>query len=61
MPKQKIAKSGNTTIDLVYWDDPNKLVDRLRLLMAEKQAANEAQTNEIFSIVSELREAGYIL
>ena len=61
LPKQKIAKSSNTTIDLVYWDDPNELVDRLRLLMAEKQAGNEAHTNEIFSIISELREAGYIL
>ena len=61
LPRQKIAKSGNTIIDLVYWDDPNGLIDRLRLLMAEKQAGNEAHTNEIFSIVSELREVGYIL
>ena len=61
LPKQKIAKSRNTTIDLVYWDNPNELVDRLRLLMAEKQSGNETHTNEIFSIISELGEASYIL
>ena len=60
LPKYKIAKPSST-IDLVYWDDPNELVDRLRLLVAEQQAGNEIHTNEILSITEELREAGHIL
>ena len=45
---------------LTYWDDPNELVDRLRLLIASQQAGNTSHTNEIISILEELREAGYI-
>ncbi len=47
-------------MDYVYWDDPNELVDRLRLLMAEQAAGNMSHTNEIHAIIEELREAGYI-
>ena len=59
VPKYKIA-SYNTVKDYVYWDDPNELVDRLRLLVSEQSAGNNNHTNEISSIVEELRE-GYIL
>ena len=59
LPKYKVA--NNRSIDLVYWDDPNELVERLELLMAELRAGNSAHTNEIHSIIEELREAGYIL
>jgi hypothetical protein len=46
--------------NLVYWDDPNELVDRLRLLLASKSAGNTGVSNEIISIFEELREAGFI-
>jgi len=50
-----------TTIDYVHWDDPNKLVDHLRLLDASHQAGNNAHDNEILSIIEELREASLII
>jgi hypothetical protein len=43
-----------------YWDDPNELVERLRLLVASQQAGNTSVNNEIISIVEELKEAGVI-
>jgi hypothetical protein len=48
-------------IDYVHWDDPNELVDRLRLLDASHRAGNDAHGNEMLSIVEELREAGLII
>lgn len=59
LPKYKIAKP-NMKIDYVYWDDPNELVDRLRLLIAERSAGNTNHENEIHSIIEELGERGYI-
>lgn len=59
LPKYKKARI-NTRMDYVYWDDPNELVDRLRLLVAERDAGNNSHDNEIRSIIEELREAGYI-
>jgi len=47
-------------MDYVYWDDPNKLVDRLQLLAASYQAGNKSHTNKIMSILEELREADLI-
>jgi hypothetical protein len=44
-----------------YWDDPNELVDRLRLLIASRDAGHSGHENEILSIIEELREAGYII
>jgi len=46
------------THNLVYWNDPNELVDRLRLLLASQSAGNTGVSNEILSIFEELREAG---
>lgn len=46
--------------DLVYWDDPNELVDRLKILIASKDAGNTNHDNEIISIIEELKEAGII-
>jgi len=46
--------------NLVYWDNPNELVERLRLLLASKAAGNTGVSNEIISIFDELREAGLI-
>ena len=48
-------------IDYVRWNDPNELVDRLRLLESSLQAGNNAHDNEILSIIEELREAGIII
>lgn len=59
MPKFKVARK-NTTLDYVYWDDPNELVDRLRLLLASQAAGNSSHSNEIISIIEELREAEII-
>ena len=40
----------------MYWNDVNELVDRLKLLVAEKSAGNNSHDNEIMSIIEELRE-----
>lgn len=39
-----------------YYDDPNELCDRLRLLVSSKAAGNSNHDQEINSIVEELRE-----
>lgn len=52
---------NDNKIDYVHWNDPNELVDRLRLLEASRQAGNNAHDNEILSIIEELREAGLII
>jgi len=44
----------------VYWDNVNELVEILQLLMASRAAANNNHTNEILSIIEELREAKII-
>lgn len=48
-------------IEYVHWDDPNELVNRLRLLDASHRAGNSAHDNEMLSIIEELREAGVIV
>lgn len=59
-----IGKGLMTTIseksNYIYWDDPNELVDRLKLLIASKQAGHTNQNNEIISIIEELKEADII-
>lgn len=47
-------------IDYVHWDDPNELVERLRLLIASEEAGHTGHTNEINSIIEELREANIV-
>lgn len=47
-------------VDYVHWDDPNELVDRLRLLLSSQSAGNTSHINEINSIVEELKEAHII-
>nr|CAH7768878.1 unnamed protein product [Callosobruchus chinensis] len=47
--------------DYIYWDDPNELVDRLRLLLSSQVAGHTGHTNEIISLIEELREANIIL
>jgi len=43
-----------------YWDDPNELIERLRLLLAYESVGNTNHKNEIISIIEELREANII-
>ncbi|KYN21963.1 hypothetical protein ALC57_05654 [Trachymyrmex cornetzi] len=69
-PKKPNKKSGkglpramtlnDNAIDYVHWDNPNELVDRLRLLDASHRAGNNAH-DEMLSIIEELREAGFII
>jgi len=44
--------------NLVYWNDPNELVDRLRLLLASQSAGNTGVSNEILAIFEEFYESG---
>ena len=55
----KIARKNDIT-EYVYWDDPNELVDRLKLLDSERVAGNNNHDNEIQNILEELSERGYI-
>lgn len=59
--QMKVIKERDHVKNLhTYWDDPNELVDRLCLLHASKEAGNTNVINEITSIITELRQAGYI-
>jgi hypothetical protein len=63
--RNKRTANLNNTVNLnsvryEYWDDPNELVERLRILVASKEAGNTGLNNEIISIKEELREAGII-
>jgi len=51
---------NDNAIDYVHWDDPNELVDRLRLFDASHQAGNNVHDNEMLSI-EEFREVGLII
>ncbi|KYM85800.1 hypothetical protein ALC53_04385 [Atta colombica] len=51
---------NDNAIDYVHWDDPNELVDRL-LINASHRASNNAQNNEMLSIIEELHETGLII
>lgn len=55
-----VLKKYKSNTDLVYWDDPNELVERLKLLVASRDAGNTNHDNEILSIIEELKEAGII-
>ena len=57
----RVVTLNDNKIDYVHWNDPNELVDRLRLLDASRQAGHNAHDNEILSIIEELREAGLII
>ena len=56
LPYTMLVSRGHK-VDYVYWGDPNELIDRLQLLAASYQAGNKSHTNEIMSILEELREA----
>lgn len=50
----------NKKREYIYWNDPNELVNRLRLLLASKHAGHTGHDNEIVSIIEELREDNII-
>lgn len=56
-----IMKYSDKKIDYVYWDNPNELVERLKLLLASQQAGHTNHHNEIVSILEELKEKRIIL
>lgn len=47
-------------VEYVYFDDPNELCERLKLLLSSKEAGHTGHDNEIISIIEELRERGLI-
>lgn len=47
---------NNLMPQYIYYDDPNELIERLRLLMGSLASGNTAHSNEIASIISELRQ-----
>lgn len=60
--KNKISTGAGINIrlqkhNITYWNDPNELVDRLRLLYSSLAAGNTGVRNEIISICEELVEA----
>lgn len=59
----KTFGSGMSTHSPVfeYYNNPNELVNRLRLLIASTHAGHNNHNNEITSLVEELREEGVIL
>lgn len=56
-----LMKLNRKKVNYVYWDDPNELVDRLRLLISSTTAGHSNHNNEIVSIIEELREAKIII
>lgn len=67
--RRKSKTGGNIEADFIplnenvvheYYDDPNELCDRLRLLISSRAAGNSNHSQEINSIISELRESGYV-
>lgn len=51
----------NSNIVYEYYDDPNELCDRMRLLASSQTAGNTNHNQEINSILEELHERGIIL
>lgn len=42
--------------NIVYYDDPNEIVERLRILLASEAAGHSGHMNEINAIIEELKE-----
>ena len=58
LEKNFIPYSENIVYE--YWDDPNELCERLKLLLASKSAGNTNHDQEINSIIEELKERNII-
>lgn len=55
-----VLNKKNDDSKYTYWDDPNELIERLRLLVSSNSAGHNAHNNEILSIIEELKEANII-
>uniref|UniRef100_A0A6P7G456 Uncharacterized protein LOC114335717 n=1 Tax=Diabrotica virgifera virgifera TaxID=50390 RepID=A0A6P7G456_DIAVI len=55
--KGMLMEVSSNKIDYIHWDDPNELVGRLMLLLSSQLAGHTGHTNEINSIIEELKEA----
>lgn len=58
LEKEFIPYTNNIAYE--YYDDPNEICDRLRLLLSSKAAGNSNHDQEINSIIEELRESNII-
>lgn len=67
--KDETKGGGSIEVDFIpynenivheFYDDPNELCERLRLLIASRVAGNSNHMQEINSIIAELREADVI-
>lgn len=53
-------KVTSKRVEYIPWQDPNKLVERLRLLMSSQMAGHTGHENEITYIIDALRKSKYI-
>lgn len=60
-PLMHEVPSSKTGESYKYYDDPEELVVRLKILVASTQAGHTNHNNEIISIIEELRQGGYII
>lgn len=51
-----VKEVSSNKIDYIRWNDPNELVNKLRILWLSKEAGNTGVHNEIHSIIEELFE-----
>lgn len=56
-----MRKSSSCSNVQNYWNNPNDLVNRLRLLISSSYAGHSGHNNEVISILKELREHDYIV
>lgn len=58
-PKGKglpLFKEVGKKVDYIFWNDPNELVETLKLLIASRDAGNTGLDDEILSIIKELKK-----
>lgn len=58
--KGMAMKSVNDT-NVIYYNDVNKLVDRMRLLYESMQAGHTGLDNEMVALTEELKRSGYVI
>lgn len=59
LPLKKFVQR-KSKMEYKYWDDVNELCERLKLLVASKNAGHTGHDNEITAIIEELRESKII-
>lgn len=56
-----LNRVSNKKSQYIYFNDYNEIIERLKLLIASKNAGNNSMDNEINSIIEELKEAKIIV